>query len=66
VAGEYAWPRALAELVAFATAAGPRPVPLGEDAPRRPGHAARDRGYRAVKGALNAAGVRDWPRGLAG
>jgi hypothetical protein len=41
-------------------------VPLGEDAPRRPGHAARDRGYRAVKGALNAAGVRDWPRGLAG
>jgi glycosyltransferase involved in cell wall biosynthesis len=66
VAAEYAWPRALAELVAFATATGPRPVPLGEDAPRRPGHAARDRGYRAVKGALNAAGVRDWPRGLAG
>jgi glycosyltransferase involved in cell wall biosynthesis len=66
VAGEYAWPRALAELVAFATSTGPRPVPLGEDAPRSPGHVARDRGYRAVKGALNAAGVRDWPRGLAG
>lgn len=66
VAAEYAWPRALAGLVAFATATGERPVPLGDDAPRRPGHAARDRGYRAVKGALNAAGLRDWPRGLAG
>jgi glycosyltransferase involved in cell wall biosynthesis len=65
-AADYVWPRALAELVAFATSTGPRPVPLGEDAPRRPGHAARDRGYRAVKRALNAAGVRDWPRGLAG
>jgi glycosyltransferase involved in cell wall biosynthesis len=65
-AADYAWPRALAELVGFATATGPRPVPLGDDAPRRPGHAARDRGYRAVKSALNAAGVRNWPRGLAG
>jgi glycosyltransferase involved in cell wall biosynthesis len=65
-AAQYAWPRALADLVAFATATGPRPVPLGDDAPRRPGHAARDRGYRAIKGALNAAGVHDWPRGLAG
>ena len=66
VAAEYAWPHALGDLVAFATATGERPVPLGDDAPRRPGHAARDRGYRAVKGALNAAGLRDWPRGLAG
>jgi glycosyltransferase involved in cell wall biosynthesis len=65
-AQDYAWPRALAELVAFATATADRPVPLGDDAPRRPGHAARDHGYRAVKGALNAAGVRDWPRGLTG
>jgi glycosyltransferase involved in cell wall biosynthesis len=65
-AAQYAWPRALAELVAYATDTAPPPVPFGEDAPRRPGHAARDRGYRAVKGALNAAGVRDWPRGLAG
>jgi glycosyltransferase involved in cell wall biosynthesis len=64
-AEQYAWPRAMERLVAFATATGERPVPLGDDAPRRPGHAARDRGYRAVKGALNAAGVRDWPRGLA-
>jgi len=66
VARDYAWPRALADLVAFATADGERPVPLGDDAPRRPGHAARAHGYRAVKGALNAAGVRDWPRGLTG
>ena len=65
-ARDYAWPRALADLVAFATADGERPVPLGDDAPRRPGHAARAHGYRAVKGALNAAGVRDWPRGLTG
>jgi glycosyltransferase involved in cell wall biosynthesis len=63
-AADYAWPHALAPLVAFATGAVERPVPLGDDAPRRPGHAARDRGYRAVKGALNVAGVRDWPRGL--
>ena len=63
-AADYAWPRALADLVAFATATGERPVPLGDGVPRRPGHAARDRGYRTVKGALNAAGVRDWPRGL--
>jgi len=65
-AQDYEWPRALRRLVAFATATGERPVPLGDDAPRRPGHAARDHGYRAVKGALNAAGVRDWPRGLTG
>jgi glycosyltransferase involved in cell wall biosynthesis len=65
-AHDFAWPRALGDLVAFATATGERPVPLGDDAPRRPGHAARDHGYRAVKGALNAAGVRDWPRGLTG
>lgn len=65
-AADYAWPRALTDLVAFATATGDRPVPLGDDAPRRPGHAARDRGYRAIKRALNAAGVRDWPRGTTG
>ena len=65
-ARDYAWPRALSDLVAFAKATGERPVPLGDDAPRRPGHTARDHGYRAVKGALNAAGVRDWPRGLTG
>jgi glycosyltransferase involved in cell wall biosynthesis len=66
VAAEYTWPRALAALVAFATGTTARPVPLGEDAMRRPGHAARDRGYRAVKSALNAAGVRYWPGERAG
>lgn len=65
-ARDYAWPRALEHLMAFATATDEPPVPLGDDAPRRPGHAARDHGYRAVKGALNVAGVRDWPRGLTG
>jgi glycosyltransferase involved in cell wall biosynthesis len=60
-AADYVWPRALADLVALATATGDRPVPLGDGVPRRPSHAARDRGYRVVKGALNAAGIRDWP-----
>jgi glycosyltransferase involved in cell wall biosynthesis len=63
-AADYAWPRALADLVAFATSTDPRPLPLGTGVLRRPGHTARDLGYRLAKGALNAAGVRDWPHGL--
>jgi glycosyltransferase involved in cell wall biosynthesis len=62
-AADYVWPRALAELVALATAAGEPPVPLGEGVPRRFSHGARDRGYRVVKGALNRMGFRDWPGG---
>jgi glycosyltransferase involved in cell wall biosynthesis len=57
-AAALSWERAAAPLVDVVAASGPRP---GAGVPRRPGHALRDRGFRAALGTAAAAGIRRWP-----
>jgi glycosyltransferase involved in cell wall biosynthesis len=61
-AADYAWPVATGPIVDLVLG-GPPPERLGARARRRPGHVLRSTGYRAVRTALNAAGLHG-PRGL--
>jgi glycosyltransferase involved in cell wall biosynthesis len=59
IAARYAWRVTAAPLVRMV--AGPPPPPARPHPPR-PAHALRRTGYLAARGALNAIGMRDWPR----
>jgi glycosyltransferase involved in cell wall biosynthesis len=60
-AADYTWSRAARPLIEILL--GPAPAaPLGDGVPRRPGHTLRSAAYSTAKTALNAAGIREWPR----
>ena len=57
-AGRFTWPRVAEPLKRFVL----EPPPPHPNARRRAGHAARAGAYSALRGVLNRAGARDWPR----
>jgi hypothetical protein len=60
-AADYTWSRVARPLIEILL--GPAPAaPLGDGVPRRPGHTLRSAAYSTAKTALNAAGIREWPR----